>query len=607
MNGSRKVRRAAALLLVSLCTALGVLLPALPAAAHATVVDTVPPAGAQLTSPTSVVSLRFDESVGISRQAVRVYDAQGRQVQLGLPYHPQGESSVVAVSLRPGLAKSSYLVVWRVVSADSHPVAGTFTFGYGVPAGQVTTAPSTDRLVAGLDSALRFVSTAATMVLIGATFFVSVLWRQGLRSPRVRAVLRGAWAAGVASTVLLLGVEGVYGASLPLSGVTDLSLIGLTLGTIYGKLLLARLVALGFAAVVWLQLRRDWQPPAWLDAGGLGLVVVESYSFAGHAGQGAAVPLAATADAVHLAAASIWIGGLVLLVTVLVRPQGEPLAALDSLDLDGVLPRWSKVAASAVGLLVVTGSYQAWREVGSWDALASTSYGRLIIAKAVLLGAMLLVANYGRRWVLRRTAAHQARGRAPGLTGEPDPTPGGSAGRVEAAGTTLTLAPPGRGAPDVAVSQPVSPDVRSLFRAVTTEASLAVVVVAVTSALVTTMPARESYSPAFSTTVTAVDPNGESILVSVQIEPTRYGFESVTLQAQDASGRPVEPISANGSLTLGAQGLGPIDFSFPPFVGGRSTATSVSVPAPGEWALVVNVLTDDVTDYAARTTYLVTR
>src|SRR3954469_7793954 len=90
----------------------------------------------------------------------------------------------------------------------------------------------------------------------------------------------------------------------------------------------------------------------------------------GHAGTGIQTGLAIPADLVHVAAMACWLGGLMVLC-VAVLPKG------DADELRTVLPRYSALALGAIVALIVSGGYQAWRQVGSIDALKSTDYGRL--------------------------------------------------------------------------------------------------------------------------------------------------------------------------------------------------------------------------------------
>ena len=192
-----------------------------------------------------------------------------------------------------------------------------------------------DPLLTLLHGVAGFAALAGTIVLLGATFFLTVLWRQGLALSRSRRLLVLAWAVAAVGTAALFVLERPFGASRPAADVADESLLGVTFGTLYGKLLLLRLVALGAAAAVWWAARRRARAPGAADVGGLAFLVVESFSFGGHAGQGSWVPLAATMDALHLAAASVWLGGLVVLGSVLLAP---PRDARPAADLEAVLP-----------------------------------------------------------------------------------------------------------------------------------------------------------------------------------------------------------------------------------------------------------------------------
>ena len=118
---------------------LGIVLSAAPASAHAALESTTPAQGSQVSTAPSSVSLTFSEAVGINPQSVEVLDPSGHRVDKGDPHNPGGQPATVTVDLKAGLPKASYTVVWHVVSADSHPVSGTFSFGVGVAAG---TAPA---------------------------------------------------------------------------------------------------------------------------------------------------------------------------------------------------------------------------------------------------------------------------------------------------------------------------------------------------------------------------------------------------------------------------------------------------------------------------------
>ena len=100
-----------------------VVLFATPAFAHATLLQTTPSAGQVLTTSPKTIQLRFNESVEVDAGSVRVFDSKGNRVDTG---GPSTSGQTVTVPVREKLADGSYVVTWRVVSADSHPVQGTF-------------------------------------------------------------------------------------------------------------------------------------------------------------------------------------------------------------------------------------------------------------------------------------------------------------------------------------------------------------------------------------------------------------------------------------------------------------------------------------------------
>ena len=121
--------RTLALLLVAV---LGVLLAgAGPASAHAALTGSDPAQGVVVDKAPSQVTLTFSEKVATSEDSLRVLDPKGKRVDTGKPSNVSGTS--YAVPLHGGLSDGTYTVSWQVVSADSHPVAGAFTFSIGAP------------------------------------------------------------------------------------------------------------------------------------------------------------------------------------------------------------------------------------------------------------------------------------------------------------------------------------------------------------------------------------------------------------------------------------------------------------------------------------------
>lgn len=101
------------------------------AGAHATLESTTPARGASLHEPPAQIVLHFNEAVEGNFGAIRVFDGRGERVDAGNAFHPDGEGSDLAVKVKPGLKDGTYTATYRIVSADSHPIAGGYTFSIG--------------------------------------------------------------------------------------------------------------------------------------------------------------------------------------------------------------------------------------------------------------------------------------------------------------------------------------------------------------------------------------------------------------------------------------------------------------------------------------------
>jgi copper transport protein len=131
----------------------------------------------------------------------------------------------------------------------------------------------------------------------------------------------------------------------------------------------------------------------------LGGVVLWTFSRSGHAATTAPSWLSVSIDMVHLLAVATWLGGLIMLVAA-VFPRRDPR------ELDDVLATFSRVAMVSVAVLVASGTYSAWRGIGTIHAIFTTTYGLVVVGKIALLAGILLVANVSRLLVRERVVAY---------------------------------------------------------------------------------------------------------------------------------------------------------------------------------------------------------
>jgi copper transport protein len=290
-----------------------------------------------------------------------------------------------------------------------------------------------------------------------------------------------------------------------------------------------------------------------------GLALLATISLAGHAGAGDLVVLAMVTDLVHLLSVSFWLGGLVLLLLVVLRLPPVPAGAGAGAgagegegDRTGggtaaaaprasgaarrVVAEFSALALVAVGAIVVSGTVQGWRQVGSVDALTGTTYGRLLIAKVALF-AMVMVGAYVSRSAVRRRAAE------------------------------------------------AGPTVGVLRRSVGAEVVIALVVLGVTALLVNTVPAEDAYDPTFS-----AETHGVALLVRVEIDPAKAGPADLGIETLDHGGAPIEVPEVAASLSQPGRDIAALPVELEPGDGtGRYVAEGVELPFPGAWQLDVDV------------------
>ncbi|HET6834706.1 MAG TPA: FixH family protein [Acidimicrobiales bacterium] len=572
-----RLRRLAGVgVLVAAVATAGLALRPAPADAHAELISTEPASGQQLDAAPEQVVLRFSESVDVADDAVEVLTAGGDRIDVGDPGHPDGEGSSVAVDL-PSLEDGTYVVSWRVLSSDSHPVSGAFTFGVGDAAAGVSDADAqalvndaqagagSDRVVGVTYGVVRFAAFAGLVVLIGGAVFVAALWPAGADDPRARRILAGAWWVALGATVLSIPLQATYAAGGSLADAFDPSVIADELGARTGRAWLIRVALLAVVAVVGPRLLRrgtERRTETLLPAAvGGGLALLATITFTGHAVSGDLVGLAVVTDLVHLSAVSVWLGGLALLLGAVLWPAG---GVADS-RAEVIATRFSDVVSGAVMVIVASGVVQAWRQLGSWNALVDSSYGRLLLVKLGFFALMLAAAAASRSWVRQRARARMA---------------------------SLALSP-GPGA--TRVSSSARAPLSVLRGSVATEVGLAVAVLAVTAALVNAVPGASAVDDApagggpFNTTV-----HGSLTAIQVTVDPAAVGPTEIEINVSAHDGSPLDPEEVTASLTLPERDIGPLDLTLQRIGPGQYFAQGAEIPFSGTWDLEVVARTTDI-------------
>ena len=588
--------RGARWLVFSVCAVAAFAGLAEPAGAHAVLARSAPADGAVLGSSPGVIAMVFDEPVGISLGSVMVYDSHGRRVDKGGPYHPSGNGKAVSENVPSHLSAGGYVVTWRVVSADSHPVHGAFTFQIGAAGSRPALRDEAASLLArgqgsrvvgvvfGVDRALGFLALA---VVVGGTLLLALAWRAGAAEVRLRRVLWGAWVLAIVATTAAIMLQGPYAAGLPLRDAVSPPVIADVLQSRFGQMSLIRLVAL--VAVAWpllhllLSTKRKTQPalPRWWTPAAVvtATVILLTVGLAGHASAGRWVGLAIPFDFIHLAGVAIWVGGLAVLVTSLLgRRAGST-----------VIPHHAIVVFSQLALLSIiaiagSGGFAAWRQVGSLGNLVTTAYGRLVLIKIGLFCVIVVLGTCSR--VFTHGALDPPLFRRRNL-----PLP------VAAGDSASMLA--GR-LPDAAESSDASPSLPQkrqarLRRTTTTELVVAGGVLAIASLLVNAQPARLSATRPLAAEVHA----GPDVLVDVTLDSTRAGPNNLHVYTLSRAGTQLIVPEVRATLSQPTRSIVNLPVHLSIAGTGHFISLGLNIPVPGRWTLDLIVRTSAFDEYDA--------
>jgi copper transport protein len=556
------VRRRVLAVLVLLAGLLGTgLLLASPASAHASVVASDPADGSRLKAAPRTVTITFDENVGLGSVGyLHVTDQAGRRVDARAAFHPAGDGTKVADQLTGGLGDGTYTGSFRVVSADSHPLGGTIRFVVGngpLARGSVGAGTTGNPETTQAFAISRWISFAG-LALLGGSWLVLTVWPAGRDDLRARRTIWAGWLGATVGGLLELLLQGPSSAGTG-PNIFHPSLLDDTLHTTYGQLHCLRLLLLGAMALLYARsLQTDARPARWeVVIGALGIGVVWTFSDAGHGATTSPVWLSVGIDMLHLLAMATWVGGLALMLGSIL-PRREPD------ELRAVLPVFSRVAFISVVVLVASGTYSAWRGIGTVHAVFGTTYGLLIVGKVLLLAGALAVANLSRRIVHRRAVAY--------------------------AMTDAFVADEHDVADDPAGTE-------RLRRAVYIETLVVFVVLGLSALLVAQPRGKEALAASYRQPVSASTSLGAGRTVTVTADPGTHGPVNVTVELS----RGLTPRSITATATQKRAQIGPLPIKLTHESSGLYDG-STSLPVAGSWEIdlvvttsTLNATTTDVT------------
>jgi len=387
------------------------LLGAGPASAHTSLVSTDPTEGQVLVTAPESATFAFNEPVRLQSGGVHVFDATGRELEA----QARTTDQRLVVDLPSGMDEGTFVVAWRVISSDGHPVAGALTFSVGTPSATVATAAAVPQAAPTVVKALLGVVQALTYLGVfgacGLTLFVALLLPRDagvdqLRTQLIRVARRfvllvaGAGAALLPLTVLYQRAEGLSALASAdvwadsVRGVETVSAVLLAAGSLLATQFLGSAHRVAADRVV---------------AVGAVVYTVLAFGLVGHTRSITPFALMLAADLSHVLAGSLWFGGLIGLVISLRQLADRPRSAVE------VLARFSVLAAWSLLLVSLTGSVLGWRILKSWGNLVGTDFGRLLLVKVCVVALVGVLAAWNRYRLMPAVLAddgHAERGAA---------------------------------------------------------------------------------------------------------------------------------------------------------------------------------------------------
>ncbi len=623
--------------------------PATPAAAHAELVSSSPAPNSVVASAPNQVVLSFTEGVTPINDRVHVIAPDGSKADTG---EARSSGDQLIIPLKPGLPTGTFLVNYRVLSTDSHPVGGAFSYSVGAPSPGGAPAASdqtqsTSQLVETLFPAARWIGYVGLLLFVGAVMTLALLWPRRLdRRDPIRMIWLGAGMIGLSAVFeLALQVPYVAGGFGSVRAVDVRAVIS----SQYGAAHLVRLGALAAAALLVRPVvrGRGWGADRVLLAV-LGTIMVATWSVSGHPSATAVPLVTVVADMIHISAMSVWLGGLVMLVVFLLRRASAR-------ELAAIIPVWSRWAAYAVSTLVLTGMAQALIEVRPLSALVSTTYGWLLLAKVGVVAIVVAVASQSRRLVpviasVMDRPAEVASSDDPDEATEAVAPSYARAVATTRSGVVLSVVEGGASGSSRRTPPPAEDDAadvdhdaddngaydnddddngaydngdddngaddnrdddiddggagdrredergagRRLRGLVLVEALLAVVILGVTSVLVQTTPARSAAArPANTATVQSATMTDKLFTLSVDLQPGKVGINDVHLYATTPDGQPAKVQAWTVRASAPELGIEPIDANILGITPEHALGT-ISIPKAGTWTFSFTLRTGEL-------------
>lgn len=614
--------------------------------AHAILLRSDPDKDSILSASPGQIHMWFSEDLNPTFSTAYVVDAanSAQNVQNDIKTHvDKGDARVsttaskeMDVSLKPNLPSAVYIVLYRTQSADDgHILYGSFIFTVADANGNI---PSFDgNLPQGgvfggsggssgqLDGPALFSLVMITLVDLGAIFWVGAqFWRVFVIAERqpedqdqqaIFEQIEQRFDRHFSGLVLLL----IFLANIGVLIGQAFTLTSNQWGQAFAPSLLISLVAHGQFGTFWIMrqivillalllvvitmvikvpARRIVASISWVNFI-LGLALLIALTLSGHAAATSSDVrvYAVLGDFLHLVAVSLWVGGMIYLAVIYLpmlksKPWQQQAASL--LD---TLPRYSPLAIVGVVLMGLSGPLNAATRLVSWDQFFSTAYGRVLIVKILLVGAMLITSaihvlvlrprlakdfkTYQRAEAVPPSEEEKSTGLVPAAVAQMNDLEKGIVRQTQRLSTIL------RWEPAFGVAVLLCTGLLAVF-----SGALQPTAISQPASQPQTAPSKP-----FSTTVETTD---QQFRVTVKIDPNHFGTNTFTATVSDGKGNAVPTSNIGVSLytTMLDMDMGTEAVNLQPDGKGHFSGSG-DLGMGGNWQLRIEIRTLDATLHEA--------
>jgi len=378
------------------------------ASAHPFLLDSEPGQGQNAPAGTTQIITNYSEAVEIGFSELRVYDANGNQIDNKDTAYNGGETSLV-VTTQP-LEDGVYTITSKVLSkVDGHLVQAAIVFGVGdvkIDSSLLEGQESSETTFIP-ESIARFPGLVGQTIVLGGIIVSITIWSS--QQTRFRDVFNDineqfkikfskiigyGIIATFASNFIMLGVQTWRLEASPLD----------VIGTTFGTTWLIRMIITIIIIVLWFLMEKKnkisikEQIPLLVAS----LILIATTTMMGH---GAATELEAPwiLDYAHNLLSSIWIGGVIFFAFVALPTITKTDNSTKEKIVLSLIPRFSGLFIIAIGILIITGPTLLWFLDDNVTSLTDSTYGKLILIKIGIAATMIALGGFNQIKFLRNT------------------------------------------------------------------------------------------------------------------------------------------------------------------------------------------------------------